>query len=61
MESVDAYLMFINEVVKNGKVEIIASEFRSILTPTIALGNQKFMNDADAKRAFDEPWWNKKK
>lgn len=61
LESVDAYLMFVNEVVKNGKVEIIASEFRSILTPTIALGNQKFMNDADAKRAFDEPWWNKKK
>jgi pyruvate/oxaloacetate carboxyltransferase len=61
LESIDAYILFLNEIVKNGKVEIMISEFRSILTPTINIENQKFMSVKDAKRAFEKPWWENKK
>lgn len=61
LESVDAYFKFINELVQSKKIEIVTSEFGSILTSTINLENQKFMGDKDAKRAFDVPWWEKKK
>lgn len=61
LESVDAYLKFINEIIQNKKIEIVSSEFSSILTPTINLENQKFMDEKDAKRAFEIPWWEKKK
>ncbi len=61
LEPIDAYRIFINEIIRSGKVEIISSEFKSILTPPLINEKQMFMNEKDAKKAFDEPWWEKKK
>ncbi len=61
LEPVDAYRMLIIDINKGGQVEIISPEFRSILSPPIISEKQIFMNEKDAKTAFDQPWWEKGK
>jgi len=60
-EPVDAYLMFFEDIVKSGKVEIVAPEFKSVLTDMPVAKNQLYMKEKDARTAFDTPWWVKKK
>ncbi len=61
-EPLDAYRIFFDDIAKSGKVEIVAPEFKSVLTDMkVSQEKQLYMNDKDAKTAFDSPWWTKKK
>jgi hypothetical protein len=61
LEPIDAYRIFITEIIKSGKVEIISADFKSILSPPIINESQRFLSEKDTKNAFDKPWWEKKK